>query len=73
MSGSVSIESGNEDSLQKALAYIGPIAVAVDASSNAFKVLNTLTHCTKPEQVDTLPFCSGCHVIIHNSLTAQCI
>ena len=38
MSGSISISSGDEEQLQKALAYIGPIAVAVDASNNAFKV-----------------------------------
>lgn len=43
MSGSVSIPSGSEDDLQAALAYIGPVAVAVDASNSAFKV-NTNAH-----------------------------
>ena len=38
MSGTVSITSGSEDELQSAVAYIGPVAVAVDASSNAFRV-----------------------------------
>lgn len=42
MSGSVTISSGSEDDLQRALAYIGPIAVAVDASNNAFRVSYTL-------------------------------
>jgi hypothetical protein len=37
-SGSVTIESGNENDLQSAVAYIGPVAVAVDAQSNAFRV-----------------------------------
>ncbi|CAI8023144.1 Silicatein [Geodia barretti] len=36
-SGSVAIESGNENDLQSAVAYIGPVAVAVDAQSNAFR------------------------------------
>ena len=38
-SGSVSIPSGSESDLQSALANIGPIAVAVDAQSNAFRVI----------------------------------
>lgn len=38
MSGSVSISSGNENDLQSAVANVGPIAVSVDASSNAFRV-----------------------------------
>ena len=38
MSGTVSIASGSEDDLQSAVANVGPIAVAVDASSNAFRV-----------------------------------
>ena len=38
MSGSISISCGNENDLQSAVANVGPIAVAVDASSNAFKV-----------------------------------
>ncbi|CAI8034606.1 Cathepsin L [Geodia barretti] len=37
MSGCVCISSGSEDDLQMALAYIGPLSVAVDASNNAFK------------------------------------
>lgn len=42
MSGSVSIKSGSESDLQAAVAYVGPVAVAVDASSRAFRV------CTPP-------------------------
>lgn len=38
MSGIVKIPSGNEESLLKAVFNIGPISVAVDASSNAFRV-----------------------------------
>ena len=38
MSGSISISSGNEGDLQSAVANVGPIAVAVDASSNGFRV-----------------------------------
>ena len=38
MSGSISIASGSESDLQSAVASMGPIAVAVDASSNAFRV-----------------------------------
>ena len=42
-SGSVAIESGNENDLQSAVAYIGPVAVAVDAQSNAFRVSQCTT------------------------------
>lgn len=38
INGSRVIEQGNEDDLQSAVAEIGPIAVAVDASSTAFRV-----------------------------------
>ena len=38
MSGNVEIESGSESDLQSAVANIGPIAVAVDASSSGFRV-----------------------------------
>ena len=38
MSGSISIGSGNEGDLQSAVANVGPIAVAVDASSSGFRV-----------------------------------
>ena len=38
MSGSIAITSGSEDDLQFAVASVGPIAVAVDASSSAFRV-----------------------------------
>ena len=34
----IQIASGSEKDLQTALAYVGPIAVAVDASSTAFRV-----------------------------------
>ena len=36
------MSSGNENDLQTALAYVGPIAVAVDASSSAFRVSSTI-------------------------------
>lgn len=38
MSSSVSIQSGSESSLQMAVAYVGPVAVAVDADNKAFRV-----------------------------------
>jgi hypothetical protein len=38
MSGSISISSGNEGDLQSAVANVGPISVAVDASSSGFIV-----------------------------------
>ena len=38
ISGSVAIKNGDEKDLQSAVAYIGPVAVAVDAQSNAFRV-----------------------------------
>nr|CAM57981.1 silicatein alpha [Geodia cydonium] len=37
ISNSISIESGSEEGLQSAVANIGPIAVAVDAQSSAFR------------------------------------
>jgi hypothetical protein len=39
MSGVVSIKSGSEQDLLAAVATVGPIAVAVDASSNGFRVI----------------------------------
>ena len=41
MSGVVSIKSGSEQDLLAAVATVGPIAVAVDASSNGFRVIIT--------------------------------
>lgn len=38
MSGTVSIKSGSESDLQNAVAFVGPVSTAVDASSNGFKV-----------------------------------
>ena len=38
MSGVVSIKSGSEQDLLVAVATVGPIAIAVDASSNGFRV-----------------------------------
>lgn len=38
MSGILNIESGNEHDLLAAVATVGPVAAAVDASSNAFRV-----------------------------------
>lgn len=38
MSGIVVIRSGSESDLQAAVAFAGPVATAVDASSTAFRV-----------------------------------
>lgn len=38
MSGTVRISSGCENSLLSAVAFVGPVSVAVDASNNAFRV-----------------------------------
>lgn len=38
MSGSIEISSGSESELQSAVANVGPVSVAVDASNNAFRV-----------------------------------
>ena len=44
MSGIIRIKSGSESALQAALYSVGPIAVAVDARSNAFKVSLLITN-----------------------------
>ena len=44
MSGSIEIKSGSESALQSAVANIGPIAVAVDASSSGFRVRQLSHH-----------------------------
>ena len=38
MSSVISIPSGSETDLQKAIAYVGPVSVAVDADNKAFRV-----------------------------------
>ena len=38
MSGTVVIQSGSESNLLSAVANVGPVSVAVDGSSNAFRV-----------------------------------
>lgn len=38
MSGTVLIKSGSETNLLSAVAYVGPIAVAVDGSNSGFRV-----------------------------------
>lgn len=38
MSGSIEINSGSESDLQSAVANVGPVSVAIDASNNAFRV-----------------------------------
>ena len=43
INGSKVIEQGNEEDLQYAVATVGPIAVAVDASSTAFRVSSSAT------------------------------
>ena len=40
MSGIVRIKSGDESSLLSAVSSVGPVAVSVDASSNAFRVMS---------------------------------
>ena len=42
MSGMVSIDAGNEQQLLEAVATVGPVAAAVDATSNAFRVSGPL-------------------------------
>lgn len=44
MSGTVSIKKGSESGLLGAVANVGPVAVAVDGSSNAFRVSLTQIH-----------------------------
>lgn len=45
MSGSVAIKQGSETDLLSAVANVGPIAVAVDGSSNAFRVSRHMHMC----------------------------
>lgn len=45
MSGSVPIKQGSETDLLSAVANVGPIAVAVDGSSNAFRVSRHMHVC----------------------------
>lgn len=45
MSGSVPIKQGSETDLLSAVANVGPIAVAVDGSSNAFRVSRHMHIC----------------------------
>lgn len=40
MSSFINIQSGVETNLQRAIAYVGPVSVAVDASNKAFRVGN---------------------------------
>ncbi len=44
MSGYIAVSSGDESSLQAAVASTGPVSVAVDASSNAFRVCTCTEH-----------------------------
>ena len=55
MSGSVAIDCGSETDLLSAVANVGPIAVAVDGSSNAFRV-NHLYICIISTQVCVILF-----------------
>ena len=55
MSGVVSIKSGSEENLLAAVATVGPIAVAVDGSSNGFRVTIAIMKCTG---------CNGYHFIL---------
>lgn len=48
MSGIVKVKSGSESDLMGAVANVGPVSVAVDGSSNAFRVSSyTLYHATQ--------------------------
>ncbi len=38
ISGAIRIEEGNEKDLMGAVANVGPVSVAIDGSSNAFRV-----------------------------------
>ena len=38
MSSFINIQSGVESNLQRAVAYVGPVSVAVDADNKAFRV-----------------------------------
>ena len=38
ISGMIRISSGSESNLLGAVAYVGPVAVAIDGNSNAFRV-----------------------------------
>ena len=42
VSGVVRIHAGNEKELLEAVATVGPVAAAVDATSNAFRVRNSV-------------------------------
>ena len=45
ITGFVQVSSGSEKDLQTAVAYVGPISVAVDGSSTAFRVRNISIIC----------------------------
>lgn len=46
INGTVAIAQGNETHLQSALANIGPVSVAIDASTRSFRVREYLQMCT---------------------------
>ena len=51
ITGFIQIDSGNENNLQTAVAYVGPVATAVDASSSAFRVSHCLLQAGRPNCV----------------------
>ena len=65
MSGTVNIQSGSETYLQVAVANVGPVSAAVDASNNAFRV--SMQHCVNCVLWDSyhVSVFSYCRVILY--------
>lgn len=55
MSGTVCIKKGSESGLLGAVANVGPVAVAVDGSSNAFRVSHNDPSCDRTGYVSLQP------------------
>ena len=58
MSSFINIQSGVESSLQRAVAYVGPVSVAVDASNKAFRVSKERTCHVSMSVPCMYPICS---------------
>ena len=75
MSGTVRISEGSETELLKAVAYVGPVSVAVDANSNDFRVnimpiLLSLYHpltLSPPPPSSFLPLSSSLHYTLSST------
>ena len=74
ITGSIQIASGSEKDLQTAVAYVGPIAVAVDASSSAFRVSNQAHLSLSPLTSNPvhLYLCGGFCAHIHSTILEEC-